>query len=108
VTYRDYQSSDEDIRCEVLDGRIPRMNFSPLKKHQDILGRLFRVIGDHLDGKTCDMTMAPFDVYLFETEEGVTAETDTWVEPNFYEMSPSGLFLFFLAGFLPGEYSFLK
>lgn len=84
VTYADYASWGADVRCEVVDGHVISYNFSPSKKHQDVLGRLFRVIGNYLEGKPCDVTIAPFDVYLFAGETGVTPETDNWVEPDLF------------------------
>lgn len=84
VTYEDYASWGEDIRCEVIDGHVISYNFSPSKKHQDVLGNLFADFHSYLRGKKCDVTMAPFDVYLFATEHEVTPYTDNWLEPDLF------------------------
>lgn len=84
VTYADYQSWDDDVRCEVVDGKIISMNFSPSKKHQVVLGQLHRLFGNYFEGKSCEVIIAPFDVYLFADQEGVTPETNNWVEPDLF------------------------
>jgi Uma2 family endonuclease len=84
VTYRDYASWDEDVRCEVLDGRIISMNFSPSPKHQIILANLGRLMGNQFEGTGCQVMMAPCDVFLFADETGPTDNTDQWVEPDLF------------------------
>lgn len=84
VTYRDYASWGEDVRCEVLDGRVISLNFSPSPKHQIVLGNLGRLFGNHFHDKECQVMMAPCDVYLFTDEKGPTDDTDKWVEPDLF------------------------
>lgn len=84
VTYADYLSWGEDVRCEVIDGRVISYNFSPSRRHQDVLGNLHFLFRGYLEGKSCRVTLAPFDVYLFADESGVTKDTDNWVEPDLF------------------------
>jgi hypothetical protein len=69
VTYADYLSWDENVRCEVLDGKIISLSYSPSEKHQVILTRLLVALDAYLEGKECRMLPAPFDVCLFADQE---------------------------------------
>lgn len=98
VTYADYMSWDEDVRCEVIDGRLISYNFSPSKNHQMVLGQLHRRFGNYLENKPCEVMIAPFDVYLFADENSLTDDTDNWVEPDLFiicddeKLKENGLF----------------
>ena len=67
-TYEDYESFPEDFRCELIDG-VAYMMSAPDIWHQDILGMIYRKIGNYLDGKKCRVFMAPFDVRLFPRKD---------------------------------------
>lgn len=84
VTYADYASWGEDTRCEVLDGVVISYNFSPSVNHQVVLGNLHHLFKKHFDGRSCDVFMAPLDVYLFADDKGPHEETDHWVEPDLF------------------------
>jgi len=55
----------ESERYELINGRIYMMA-APAINHQRILLFFGRKIGDYLDGKKCEVFMAPTDVVLFE------------------------------------------
>lgn len=62
-TYEDYLNWPEDERVELIDGQIYDMA-APTKRHQELLGRLYIRFGNYLDGKSCDVYFAPFDVRI--------------------------------------------
>ena len=63
-TYRDYLSWGDDVRFELLDG-IPHMMAAPTRWHQQVLGEIYRQLGNWLEDKPCEVYAAPFDVRLF-------------------------------------------
>ena len=76
-TYADYESWDDDIRYELIDG-IAYMMAAPTAAHQSILGELYRQLANYLKGKSCKVFLAPFDVCL----SGLGDEDDTVVQPD--------------------------
>jgi len=80
-TYRQLLTWPEGERWELIDGIAYDMTPAPTTPHQRISGRLFNQFFNYLDGKSCEVFAAPFDVLLpmgNETEE----EVDTVVEPD--------------------------
>ncbi len=75
-TYEDYQSWDEDVRCELIDGVIYNMA-SPSAVHQRILINLGAELSFFLRGKKCRLYPGPFGVRL----KGYT-KRDTVLEPD--------------------------
>ena len=75
-TYADYLTWDDDKRYELIDG-VPYLMSAPTVQHQRILGRLFLKIGNFLDGKSCEVFLAPFDVRL-----NADTSDDTVVQPD--------------------------
>ncbi len=63
-------------RAELIDGQIYYMSM-PKRKHQDISGKLCRVIYEYIHSykENCKVYAAPFAVYLDEA-------TNTYVEPD--------------------------
>jgi Uma2 family endonuclease len=63
-------------RAELIDGQIYYMA-SPSRKHQKILGILYRRIGDYIEkkGGTCEVYMAPFAVFIND-------DNKNYVEPD--------------------------
>ena len=76
-TYKDYASWDDGNRYELIDGVVHLMS-SPTADHQRVLINLVRKFGDYLDGKTCEVFIAPFDVCL----SGLGDDDDTVVQPD--------------------------
>jgi len=63
-TYKDYLSWGDDVRFELLDG-IPHMMAAPTRWHQQVTFEISRQLGNWLEGKPCEVYIAPFDVRLF-------------------------------------------
>ena len=67
-TYQDYCATPDDERYELLDGNL-MMVPAPNRKHQEVLVRLTRKLGDFTEehglGK---VYVAPFDVVLSDTD----------------------------------------
>ncbi len=79
-TYADYLGWPESVRYELVDG-VAYLMAGPDLAHQDIVGEVFRQLGNALQGKPCRAFVAPFDVRLpkpGQSDEG----TDTVVQPD--------------------------
>lgn len=80
-TYGDYVLwNDEAGRCELIDGDAYMMA-SPSRTHQRILRILFTQFSNYLEGKSCEVFCAPFDVRLFPTDDD--SDTDV-VQPDIF------------------------
>jgi Uma2 family endonuclease len=77
-TYADYLEWDESFRAEIIHGILYMMS-PPLTVHQRVLRKLFYRIANFLEGKTCEVFVAPFGVRLFPRED---LSDDTVVEPD--------------------------
>jgi Uma2 family endonuclease len=73
--YADYKKWDDDIRREVIGGRVYMMS-APTSAHQDISMDLSRQFSTYLLGKPCRVYAAPFDVRLFAPCSGEDDESD--------------------------------
>ena len=63
-TYRRYcEELDDGNRYEIIDG-VPYMMAAPFRRHQRILGDIYFRLRTFLQGKTCEVFVAPFDVRL--------------------------------------------
>jgi len=79
--YSNYQEWPDHERWELIDGIAYDMSPAPSRKHQKILGELYRQISTYLLDKNCDVYMAPFDVRFpgpGEREE----EIETVLQPD--------------------------
>ena len=79
--YSNYQEWPDHERWELIDGIAYDMSPAPSRKHQKILGELYRQISTYLLDKNCDAYMAPFDVRFpgpGEREE----EIETVLQPD--------------------------
>src|ERR1700712_3703920 len=63
-TYADYFKWRFEERVELIKGRIFKMSPAPNRVHQQIAGNIYRRIGNYLEGKKCEVYIAPFDVRL--------------------------------------------
>ncbi|MHB8126302.1 MAG: Uma2 family endonuclease [Desulfitobacteriaceae bacterium] len=80
-TYQDYLHWNDEERWEIVDGIVYNMTPAPSRRHQEILGELFRQFSNYLADKPCKVYIAPFDVRL--PESGVTdREITTVVQPD--------------------------
>lgn len=75
-TEKDYYNLPENVRAELIDGQFYYMS-APSRIHQEILGFLFKKIGNYIDQKKgdCKVYPAPFAVKIFEDDK-------TIVEPD--------------------------
>lgn len=62
-TYADYASWDDENRYELIDGEVHMMS-APSVSHQRTLTKLFLQLAKFLEGKSCEVFVAPFDVCL--------------------------------------------
>lgn len=81
-TYADYLTWDDDQRWELIDGEAFCMSPGPNRLHQKWLGELFVQFHSYLDGKPCEVYVAPFDVRLQESSDTSDEETTTVVQPD--------------------------
>ncbi len=63
-TYADYLQWQFEERVELIKGKIFKMSPAPSLNHQQIVGTLFRKIGNFLEQKKCRVFVAPFDVRI--------------------------------------------
>ena len=71
-TEADYYNLPEGERAELIDGKIYDMS-SPSQLHQELVGELCRLIGNHIYDKKgkCKIIPAPFDVKLDEKKDNI-------------------------------------
>jgi Uma2 family endonuclease len=63
-TYADYLKFEYEEMVELIRGRIFKMSPAPNTNHQRILGRLHLKLHNLLNGKKCEIFLAPTDVIL--------------------------------------------
>ncbi len=63
-TYADYYKWRFEERVELIKGRIFKMSPAPNRLHQEIAGKLHLKLGNFLNGNSCKVYIAPFDVRL--------------------------------------------
>ncbi len=80
-TYADYCSWPDDARYELIDGVAYAMGPAPVRRHQGILGEIFRQVANALEGSPCRPYIAPFDVRLPKADE-IDNDVDTVVQPD--------------------------
>lgn len=83
-TEEDYHNLPENVRAELINGQFYAMS-APSRIHQEILGALYRIIGNHIVSKKgpCKAYPAPFAVKLSKNDKTVV-EPDISVicDPN--------------------------
>jgi len=77
-TYADLLELDNDVRAEIINGVLYMMG-GPLTVHQRISMRLSQRFANFLEGKTCEVFAAPYDVRLFPKNDN---SDDTVVQPD--------------------------
>jgi Uma2 family endonuclease len=80
-TYAEYLRWPEDVRYELIDGEAYLMAPAPSAGHQRLVGEMFRQIADALEGGSCEVFVAPFDVRLPRGNEP-DDEIATVVQPD--------------------------
>lgn len=79
-SYADYRQWEDDERWELIDGVPYNMAPAPSTKHQEILGNIFALFFNYLNGKPCKVYVAPFEVRLSESDRD--EETYHVVQPD--------------------------
>lgn len=79
-TYGDYVKWPEDERWELIEG-IAYAMAAPQRIHQKIVSELGRQIGNHFQGKSCEVYVAPFDVRLPYKNE-MDEQVENVVQPD--------------------------
>ena len=67
-TYADYLNWSDDERWEIINGYPYNMSPAPSRRHQEVLGKLYRRVADYFDHKPCQVYIAPFDIRLAEDQ----------------------------------------
>ena len=81
-TYADYVVWSRTYGDELVDGAAyVREPPSPSPQHQVVVGEMYRQIGNALQGKSCRVYIAPFDVRLPKSTEHDN-HVDTVVQPD--------------------------
>ena len=76
-TYADYYSWNDEIRRELIDGKLYVMSPSPTWIHQGITVDLVRQFANFLEGKPSKVFTAPFDVRLnADTADNTVVQPD--------------------------------
>ncbi|RSK55149.1 Uma2 family endonuclease [Bacillus canaveralius] len=81
LTYADYLALDDDVRYEVIDGRVYNMSPAPTTKHQAVQRELLTEFNIYLRGKQCSVFGSPIDV-CFADEDNDIKKIKEWVEPD--------------------------
>jgi len=83
-SYADYLTWQLEETVELIRGKIMVMAPAPNVKHQRISGKLYRFIGNYLEGKSCEAFHAPFDVSLYDRRKSKLADREifTVVQPD--------------------------
>jgi Uma2 family endonuclease len=86
-TYADYLIWSRSYGDELVNGTAyVREPPSPTRSHQEIVGELYYQIAAALEGKSCRVYVAPFDVRLPKSTE-VDDLVDTVVQPDVFIVS---------------------
>jgi Uma2 family endonuclease len=69
-TYEDYLTFPDDLRCEIINGRIYDMTPSPTSRHQRISVEISWLVRSHLkeQAHACQVFHAPLDVVIAEDQ----------------------------------------
>jgi len=90
-TYADYITWGEDVRCELIDGVVYDMSPAPGWLHQELSTNLLGQLFNFLEGKTCKVFHAPFDVRLnYDSDDDSVVQPDIVVICNSDIISGTG------------------
>ena len=80
-SYADYLKWQFEERIELIKGKIYKMSPAPTTNHQIISGYIANCLWDFLEGQTCMVFTAPFDVRLSGNKK-MDNEVITVVQPD--------------------------
>jgi Uma2 family endonuclease len=78
-----WSEHEEHERWEIIQGVPYAMSPAPTIQHQEVVGVLYRVLGNYLQGKNCRVFIAPLDVLLAEGQEP-DEQIKTVVQPDVF------------------------
>ncbi len=82
-TYQDYLSWKIKGNVELIQGKVYKMPHGRTTLHQKVTGNLFLRIGHYLEGRNCEVFVAPFDVRLpLPLEQSSDNKIHTVVQPD--------------------------
>jgi len=81
-TYGDYLQWADDERWELLGGVPFNMSPAPGRRHQEVVGELYRQLADALLGQSCRVYVAPFDLRLPASAAEADATIVDVVQPD--------------------------
>jgi Uma2 family endonuclease len=64
--YGDLKTWPEGERWELIAGQAYAMSPAPRRRHQKLVGQVYRQIANSLEGKSCEAYISPIDVFLPE------------------------------------------
>jgi Uma2 family endonuclease len=83
-TYGEYLTWSDNCREELIDGiAYVREPPAPAPVHQELVGELYHQIRGALEGKSCRVYIAPFDIRLPKSDE-TDEKIDTVVQPDVF------------------------
>lgn len=80
-TYGDYRRWPDDERWELIEG-VAYLMAAPSVSHQRMVLHLARLFMDFLEGKPCEVFVAPLDVLSFASGEENEDDCSTVVQPD--------------------------
>ncbi|UJP65518.1 Uma2 family endonuclease [Mongoliitalea daihaiensis] len=80
-SYADYLTWEFEGMIELIKGRIFKQTVAPRVNHQRVVGNIFNKLYLFLQGKPCEVFVAPFDVRL-PVKSKKHEDVDTVVQPD--------------------------
>jgi len=90
-SYADYLTWTMDEMVELIKGKVFKMNAAPKRVHQKVSGIVFNRIFNFIEGKTCEVYEAPFDVRL-PVKSKKNEDIFTVVQPDICVICDKGKF----------------
>lgn len=83
-SYADYLMWQFDEMVELIKGKVMLMSPAPNVEHQRFSGRLSYRIQRFLEGKACELFVAPFDVKLYDSKKSRLLDQEAYnvVQPD--------------------------
>ncbi len=82
-TYADVLAWSEHERWEILEGVPYSMSPAPTIRHQEVVGALYRIFANYMQGKACRVFISPLDVLLTMGQES-DEQIQTVVQPDVF------------------------
>lgn len=81
-TFGDYQQWADDERWELVGGAPFNLSPAPGRRHQEVVGELYRQLAEALLGQPCRVYVAPFDLRLPASPAEADAAIVDVVQPD--------------------------